>query len=172
MIQNKVAESGIITLDIEKLMPSPEEMAIFDLAPFLFKGLILREKDFREALKNHDFSTYAGKYVGITCTADALIPMWAYMLVMTYLQGVCKKAYHATVEDLNVLVTIDRINSLDTTSYTDARVVIKGCGNTKAEEAYYIHISQTLLPHVKSLMFGEPCSTVPIYKKKKATLPE
>lgn len=167
MIQNKVAESGIITLDIEKMMPTNDEVIVFDIAPFLFKGLILKEKDFREALKVYNFEIYRDKYVAVYCSTDALIPMWAYMLIMTYLSGVCKKAYFGTLEDVKKQITKERIESLPNEEYTDARVVIKGCGSNSSVEEFYLHISQKLLPHVKSLMFGEPCSTVPIYKRKK-----
>lgn len=167
MIQNKVAESGIITLDIEKMMPSDKEVKVFDIAPFLFKGLILKEKDFRDALKEYDFEIYRDNYVAVYCSTDALIPMWAYMLIMTYLTGVCKKAFFGNQEEVKKQITKERIESLSVEEYNDARVVIKGCGSTSSVEDFYLLISQKLLPHVKSLMFGEPCSTVPIYKRKK-----
>lgn len=168
MIQNKVAESGIITFDIEDLMPQVEDVKVFDIAPFLFKGLILREKEFRASLLSYDYSDFAGHFVAVMCSADALIPMWAYMLIMQHLQGIAIKVYFGTQGEAIKQITIERIQTIDTNLYNDARVVVKGCGQSEPYPDYYLHISQVLLPHVKTLMYGEPCSTVPIYKKKKS----
>lgn len=167
VIQNKIAESGLITLDLEQYMPDPDSVATFDIQPFLFQGLILREKDFRAALADHDFSVYRDKYVGVYCSSDALIPMWAYMLVVTYLQGIARKVYAGDADNVTNLVAIAYIEQLDTTAFEGGRLVIKGCGKRNAREDLYLAISQKLLPVARSIMFGEPCSTVPIYKKKK-----
>jgi Protein of unknown function (DUF2480) len=163
---NKVEESGIITLNLEELMVK-EEPAVFDLKDYLFMGLILKEKDFREALKSLDTSVYENKYVAITCSADAIIPMWAYMLVASYLQPVVKDIYFGTKEDFEKDLLLKEIQKVNAEDYTDKRVVIKGCGEKPIAESAYIAITQKLRPAAKSIMYGEPCSTVPIYKKPK-----
>lgn len=166
MMENKVAASGLITLDPEQFMPAPSELAMFDLSPFLFKGLILKEKDFREALKNFDFSPYKDKIVGVYCSTDAIIPMWAYMLVATYLQE-SKKVYFGNESQVLEQATIHNIELLDLEPFRDGRVVIKGCGSRNAGAGIYLSLAERLLPVTRSLMFGEPCSTVPVYKRKK-----
>jgi Protein of unknown function (DUF2480) len=145
VFQNKVAESGIITLDLEQYYPKGDT-AVFDMKDHLFMGLILKEKDFREALKNMDWEIYRDKNVAVTCSADAIIPVWAYMLVGAGLLG--------------------NIAAADTAPFIDKRVVIKGCGEIPISEAAYLQITHQLRPVAKSIMYGEPCSTVPIYKKK------
>jgi len=165
VIVNKVAESGIITLNLENYIPH-EEMASFDLKDHLFMGMILKEKDFREALKNLDWTIYSGKNVNITCTADAIIPLWAYMLVTSYLQPVARYVFAGTAEEMYKHLFLENIASIDIAPYTDQRVVIKGCGDVTLDSYTYTEITRLLRPVVKSLMYGEPCSTVPIYKKK------
>lgn len=165
VIVNKVAESGIITLNLENYIPH-EEMASFDLKDHLFMGMILKEKDFREALKNLDWTIYSGKNVNITCTADAIIPLWAYMLVTTYLQPVARYVYAGTKEEMYKHLFIENLAAIDPAPFTDQRVVIKGCGDVHLDNYTYTEITRLLKPVVKSLMYGEPCSTVPIYKKK------
>lgn len=164
-IINKVAESGLITIDLQDYYPE-QEIAVFDLKDYLFMGLILKEKDFREALKQKDFSEYAGKPVAITCSADAIIPVWAYMLVMTYLQPVASEVIAGTADDLQRHLFLKNLSSLQEEEYRDKRIVIKGCGDKAVAEFVYAEITRRLLPVVKSLMYGEPCSTVPVYKKK------
>ena len=165
VIINKVAESGIITLNLENYIPKGE-MASFDLKDHLFMGMILKEKDFREALKNLDWTIYSGKNVNITCTADAIIPLWAYMLVTTYLQPVARYVYAGTKEEMYKHLFIENLAAIDPAPFTDQRVVIKGCGDVHLDNYTYTEITRLLKPVVKSLMYGEPCSTVPIYKKK------
>jgi hypothetical protein len=165
VIVNKVAESGIISLDLEQYYPK-DEIVVFDLKNHLFMELILKEKDYREALKNTDWSIYSNKIVCITCTADAIIPMWAYMLPVTYLEPVAKDVQFGTAESVEEKLLLNNIKDIDVTEYTDKRVVIKGCGEKKIPEAAYVLMTQKLRPVVKSIMYGEPCSTVPIYKKK------
>jgi hypothetical protein len=162
---NKVAASGILTLDLEKYLPAGDT-AIFDLKDHLFMGLILKEKDFREALKNLDWSQYQDKYVTITCSVDAIIPVWAYMLVSTYLQPVAKEVYTGTEAELQKHLFLKNIASIDVAEFADQRVVIKGCGDVAIEPFAYAEITKRLRPVVKSIMYGEPCSTVPVYKKK------
>ncbi len=163
-IVNKVAESGIITLDLAPYVPAGE-VAVFDLKPFLFREMILKEKDYRAALQTHDWTQYAGKHVAVTCSVDAIVPVWAYMLATTYLQPVAASVYFGTEAELVASIIKDRISAIDANEYSDKRVVIKGCGDTPIPESAYVAVTQHLRPVVKSLMYGEPCSTVPIYKK-------
>lgn len=164
---NKVSESGIITLDLEDYYPK-EETVVFDMKDHLFMGLILKEKDFREALKDLDLAPYKNKNIALTCTADAIIPVWAYMLVASYLQPVAREIVFGDAEFLHktlFLKNIDRINAAD---YLDQRVVIKGCGELPISETAYVAITNKLRPVVKSIMYGEPCSTVPVFKRPRA----
>lgn len=165
-IVNKVAQSGLITIDPADFFPK-EEIVEFDLKDHLFRGLILREKDFREALKNLDTSIYADKIVTITCSADAIIPMWAYMLVTTKLQPVAKNIYTGTKAQTETAIMLHNISAINTGEYKDAKLVIKGCGDKPIAEAAYAEITRVFLPVVQSIMFGEPCSTVPVYKRPK-----
>ncbi len=164
-IVNKVANSGLITIDLENYLPQGE-VVTFDLKDHLFMGLILKEKDFREALKNLDWSVYQDKYVAITCTADAIIPAWAYMLVVTYLQNIAKDVYAGTSTEMQKHLLVKNIAAIDVNEFADQRIVIKGCGDAAIESFAYAEITKILLPVVKSIMYGEPCSTVPVFKKK------
>lgn len=165
VIVNKVAESGLITLNLEAYLPKGD-MVTFDLKDHLFMGLILKEKDFREALKNIDWSTYQGKNVAITCTADAIIPLWAYMLAVTYLQPVAADVLVGTEAELYRHIVLKNLAALDVEPLRDQRVVVKGCGDIQIDAYAYGEVTRVLRPVVKSIMYGEPCSTVPIYKKK------
>ncbi|MEP7238818.1 MAG: DUF2480 family protein [Ferruginibacter sp.] len=162
---NKVAESGIITLDLEDFYPKEEKM-IFDMKDHLFMGLILKEKDFRETMKALDLEPYKGKNVALTCSADAVIPVWAYMLVVSYLQPVAKEIIFGDAEFLHKTLFLKNISQINIANYEDKRVVIKGCGELPITEAAYVAITGLLRPVAKSIMYGEPCSTVPIFKKK------
>lgn len=162
---NKVAESGLLTIDLEKWYPRGET-AVFDLKDYLFMGLILKEKDFREALKNFDWTVYQDKNVAITCTADAIIPVWAYMLVASYLQPVAADFIMGDEKELHRSLFLKNISTIDLSEYEDKRVVIKGCGETPIADYVYMEITKKLRPVAKSIMYGEPCSTVPVYKKK------
>ena len=164
VLVNKVAASGIITLDLQKYMPAAD-LVTFDLKDHLFMGLILKEKDFREALKATDWNSYAGKAVAITCTADAIIPLWAYMLVTAYLQPVAAFVYAGTATELKKHLFLQNIAAIDVKELMDQRVVVKGCGDAEIEAYAYTEITRRLRPVAKSIMYGEPCSTVPIFKK-------
>ena len=164
-IVNKVAESGIVSFNLKDLYPK-EEIKVFDLKDFLFMGLILKEKDYRLALQQLDWEPYTNKNIAITCTADAIIPVWAYMLAVTYLQPIAKEVVMGTANQLIEMVLTNRIAQLDTNEFIDKRIVIKGCGEVHIPEAAYVAITNKLRPVVKSIMYGEPCSTVPLYKKK------
>jgi flavodoxin len=162
---NKVASSGIITIDLEDHYPT-EEILAFDIKPYLFRGLILKEKDFREALQKTDWTKYKNKIVAVCCSADAIIPAWAYMLIATYLQPLAKDLIVGDEKEAikqNILKRIDEINSKD---YNEKRVIIKGCGDVFIDSAAYMEITKKLLPVAKSIMYGEACSNVPVYKKK------
>ncbi len=161
---NKVAESGLITLDLEKFYPKGET-AVFDLKDHLFMGLILKEKDFREALKKLDWSVYQDKNVALTCSADAIIPVWAWMLAVSYLQPVAKEVVMGDEKELHRSLYLKNINAIDVNEFADQRVVIKGCGETPIADYVYMEITKKLRPVVKSIMYGEPCSTVPVYKR-------
>ena len=164
-IVNKVSESGLITLDLEQYYPR-DTVALFDLKDYLFMGLILKEKDFREALKNLDWDAYRNKYVGVTCSADAIIPPWAYMLAAAYLQPVAKDVIMGDEKEVHKTIFLQNIQGIDVNEFTGQRVVVKGCGETPIGEFAYMEITKRLRPVTKTIMYGEPCSTVPIYKKQ------
>ena len=162
---NKVSESGLVTVDLENYYPTGES-AVFDLKDHLFMGLILKEKDFREALKNTDWTIYQNKNVAVTCSADAIIPVWAYMLVASYLQPVASEIVMGDEKELHRVLFLKNLSAIDPTAYTDKRVVVKGCGETPIADFVYLEITKLLRPVAKSIMYGEPCSTVPIFKKR------
>jgi hypothetical protein len=162
---NKVAESGLISFDLEEYYPKGE-IKTFDLKEYLFMGLILKEKDFRAALQTTDWTIYQDTNVAITCSADAIIPMWAYMLIASYLQPYAKEIVFGDEKKLVSTLLFKNLASLKGEDYTDKRVVVKGCGEVDIPESAYVEITNKLRPFVKSIMYGEPCSTVPIYKKK------
>ena len=164
---NKVAESGLITLDLETYYPKGET-AVFDLKEYLFMSMILKEKDFRETLKKIDWSVYKDKDVALTCSVDAVIPVWAWMLVATYLQPVAKEIVMGDEKELHKTLFLKNILAIDTNEFTDKRVVIKGCGETPIGDYVYMEITKLLRPVAKSIMYGEPCSTVPVYKKPRS----
>lgn len=165
-IVNRVAESGIITLDLAPYIPQESDLCTFDLKPFLFREMILKEKDYRAALLQHDWSAYSGKHVAILCSVDAIIPVWAFMLAASNLQGIAASVCLGTVTEMRQQLIQQRIDNINTEEYRDKRVVIKGCGDTPIPDMAYVAITYKLRPVVKSLMYGEPCSTVPVYKKK------
>jgi hypothetical protein len=166
IIINKVAQSGLITLDLEEYYPQ-NEIVMFDLKDYLFMELILKEKEYREALKNLDWKIYQNKIVAICCSTDAVIPLWAYMLAVTYLEPYAKDILYgkdSEVLDMLLLKNIQKINAIE---FEGKRIVVKGCGDKKIPESAYIEITKILRPVAKSIMFGEPCSTVPIYKAQR-----
>jgi hypothetical protein len=164
-IINKVAESSIISFDLENFYPLGET-AVFDLKDYLFRGLILREKDFRAALPEVNWETYREKNVAVTCSVDAIVPVWAYMLVATYLQPVAKDIVFGEEKFLLTTLFLKKLSTVNGEDYAEKRVVIKGCGDLPIPEAAYVEITNKLRPYVKSIMYGEPCSTVPIFKRR------
>ena len=164
-IRNKVAESGLITIDLEKYYPSTEPMP-FNLKNFLFMEMLLKEKEFREALDQHDWTQYNKKDVAVYCSTDAIVPMWAYMLVASKLSGIAKSIISGTPEEAFKQLFIENIKQVNAATFEGKRVVVKGCGDKPVPDYAYAAISIVLLPVVKSLMYGEPCSTVPVFKRK------
>ena len=163
-VVNKVAESGLVSIDLETYYPKGE-IVVFDLKDYLFMGLILKEKDFRESLKNTDWENFRNKYVAVTCTVDAIIPVWAYMLVVSYLQPVAKDVVLGDEKELHRALFLRNIGQIKAEDFADKRIVVKGCGELPVGEFAYAEITKLLMPVVKSIMYGEPCSTVPVYKK-------
>jgi hypothetical protein len=164
-IVNKVALSPLSTLDLEAYYPKGE-VAIFDLKPHLFMGMIVKEKEFRAALESIDWSIYKDKIMAVDCTADAIIPVWAYMLVTSYLQPFAKDIILGDEKNAIKQTLLKRIDAIDINDYLDKRVVVKGCGEFSIGEYAYMEITRRLRTVAKSIMYGEPCSTVPVYKKK------
>jgi hypothetical protein len=162
-IINKISQSALITLDLETFFPS-ENIQIFDLKPFLFMELILKEKDFRAALTTTDWSEYKDKIVGVFCSADAVIPVWAYMLVTSYLQPVAREVIMGDEAAVLRQILTNRIQAIDPKEYKDKRIVVKGCGDKPIGDFAYLEITKLLRPVAKSIMYGEPCSTVPVFK--------
>jgi hypothetical protein len=165
-LKNKVAASGLITIDLERFYPDREPTA-FDIKDFLFMEMLLKEKDFREALDQHDWSQYAGKTVAVFCSTDAIIPLWAHMLIASKLTPFAERIVSGNIESAFREAFIQNIRmGLGVENFDDKRVVIKGCGDKPIPDYAYMEASKILLPVVKSLMYGEPCSTVPVFKKK------
>lgn len=163
---NKIAASGIITIDLETLVKS-QEIIELDISQFLFRGLLLKEKDFRAELKTFDWSQFSGDIVAVYCSTDAIVAQWAYMLIVNALTKEDVEFYYGSKDEVWNLLLLQSIKELATDEYEDKIVVIKGCGTRSLPNAAYLEVTKKLLPTVKSLMFGEPCSTVPVYKKRK-----
>ncbi len=164
-IVNKVAESGLITIDLEELY-TPGERVLFDIKGWLFEEIILKEKDFREQIKQHDWSIYSNKLVAVTCSADAIVPTWAFMLVATAVAPYAQQVIFGDLIRMEEVLFDAKLNSLDLTSFSDQRIVIKGCSKVNVPVSAYVRLTALLQPVVKSIMYGEPCSTVPVYKRK------
>lgn len=161
---NRIANSGLVTIELEKYYPA-EEIASFDLKDFLYMELILKEKEFRAALKEHDWEQYRGKHLLVFCSADAIIPVWAYMLVASKVAGLVKSIYQGEMEDFIGSYMLKIIDGLNLEDFQDKRLVIKGCSDKPVPAAAYLAITAKLQPVAKSIMYGEPCSTVPVFKK-------
>lgn len=161
---NRVANSALVTIDLENLYPEGE-IVPFDLKNYLFMELILKEKDFREALKSHDWAQYTGKNLAVFCSADAIIPMWAYMLVASYAAPCARDVAQTTPEQFIETAFTKKLAALDLSEYEGKRLVIKGCSDKPVPPSAYLEITRRLQPFALSIMFGEPCSTVPVYKK-------
>lgn len=161
---NRVANSGLITLDLEQFYPKGE-VAPFDLKDYLFMELILKEKDFRESLAAHDWAQYQGKNLAVFCSTDAIVPMWAYMLVASLATPYANDVALCTPDQFVETAYHKMIAALPIDSYVDKRIVVKGCSDKAVPASAYLEITRRLQPVAKSLMFGEPCSTVPVFKR-------
>jgi hypothetical protein len=165
-IINKVAQSSLVTINLEELL-HPGERVVYDIKDNLFQGLILREKDFRAFVKENDWAQYDGKNVAIICSVDAIVPTWAYMLIATKLSSHANYFVFGDEEALEQALMQEAIAKIDIDEYRDAKIVVKGCGSIPVQAYAYVEIMRRLLPVASSLMYGEPCSTVPLYKKPK-----
>ncbi len=163
-IDNRVSGSGLIEINLEEYYPQGER-AVFDMKEHLFQGLVLKEKDFREFVKNEAWNKYKDKYVAILCSADAIVPTWAYMLVAIALGPFAKGFVFGDLRTLETSLFIIAIGKMDPEKYRDKKVVVKGCGDVPVPESAYVELTRVLSPVVQSLMFGEPCSTVPLMKR-------
>ena len=161
---NRIANSSLITINLEELLPDGEFYA-FDIKDYLFKGLILREKDFRTSLKDFDWDQVAGKTILIYCSADAIVPIWAYMLVAGYAEPKARLIFQGTREEYDKQYLYDTINDMDASKYKDERVIIKGCSDIEIPVSAYVDLTRKLRPFAQSIMFGEACSNVPIFKR-------
>ncbi len=164
-IVNRVAGSILKTIDLEDYYPTGIRTVI-DIKQWLFHELILKESDFREYLKNHDWSQYDQHFVALTCSVDDIIPSWAYMLITTYISPFAKKTVVGSISNLETAIYQEIIQNLNLDAFIDKPIIIKGCANKPIPETAYIHLIERLQPVVKSIMFGEACSTVPLFKKK------
>jgi hypothetical protein len=165
-IVNRVANSKLVTLDLEEYFPNGERV-LLDIHEWLHGGLVLKEKDFRETVKNHNWEQYSGKYIALTCSTDAIIPSWAYLLISVSLAPFAKKIVIGNLDLLENMIFQDIVESIDIEPFNNGPVIIKGCSNKQIPESAYALLVKRLSPHVSSLMFGEACSSVPLYKKKK-----
>jgi hypothetical protein len=164
-IENKIANSGLVTIDLEELYHKGERV-LFDIKDQLFRGMILREKDFREFVKVHEWSQYQGKNIAFICSADAIVPTWAYMLLAVSIEPFANRYVFGDLQILETVLFNDALQKLNPEQYKDVRVIIKGCSDVPVPVSAYVEITHKLSPYVKSIMYGEACSNVPIWKKK------
>jgi len=165
LIENKVATSGLITLNLENFLPTAP-LEVVDIKPWLFRELILQEKSFREHVKAYDWTNYKDKIVVFTCSADAIVPVWAYMLLGVSVQPNAKRFFFGSIQIAEEILCCEAINGIDFSQYKDARVIVKGCGEKPIPTQAYVAITAGLLPVAKSIMYGEACSNVPVFKRK------
>lgn len=164
-IVNRVASSQLINIDLEDFYPKGERV-LFDIKEWLFAEQILKEKDFRESVKNHNWNTYQNKYIALTCSVDAIIPSWAYLLIATKLSPFAKKIVVGNLETLETSIFQEIIDRLPVKNYINKPVIIKGCSNKPIPETAYTQLISKLLPIARSIMYGEACSNVPLFKKQ------
>lgn len=164
-IINRVANSKLVTINLEDYYPEGKRV-LFDIKDWLFEGFVLREQEFRRQVSEHDWSQYQDAYVALTCSTDAIIPAWAYMLLSIHLEPFTKKTIIGNLEDLETSIYQDIINNLNASEYTGKPIIIKGCSKKPVPQNAYIMLATKLKPVAKSIMYGEACSSVPLYKKK------
>lgn len=165
-IVNRVAQSKLITFNLEDYYPKGQRF-LFDISQWLYEGFVLREKEFRDEAKTHDWSQYQDQYVALNCSTDAIVPAWAYMLISTYLEPYAKKVVIGDLENLESHIYQEVIDRLDVSDLKDKPVIVKGCSHKPVPKNAYVFLINKLQPVVKSLMYGEACSSVPLYKKPK-----
>jgi hypothetical protein len=163
-IINKVANSSLITFNLEEHYESGERI-LFDIKDELYEGLVLREKNFRDFIKGHNWAQYENKFIALTCSTEAIVPTWAYMLLAIALKPFAKCVVFGSLQELEVELFRNALSKIDWTNFKDAKVVIKGCSKVDVPMAVYVEVVNLLMPYANSLMFGEPCSTVPLFKK-------
>lgn len=164
-ILNKVANSGLISLDLSELLPQAEIVQL-DIADQLWQGMVLKEKDFRAWIASTNWIDFSGKFVALNCSAEAIVPVWAYMLLASSLQPYAAGIAFGTIVEMQEELLLNAIGKLNEEEYRDARIVVKGCADIPNQERMLVALTIKLQPVVKSIMFGEPCSTVPVYKRK------
>lgn len=164
-IINRVANSKLVTFDLEDLYPNGERI-IFDISNWLLEGIVLREKDFRESANQHDWSQYTGKYVALHCSSDAIVPSWAYLLLSVHLAPYAAKAVVGNLELLETVLFTEALKNLDVSEYANKPVIIKGCAHKPIPDSAYLLLAQKLHPIASSIMYGEACSSVPLFKRK------
>ena len=164
-IVNRVANSGLVTIDPSEYA-AKEKIIVFDVKDFLFEGVILREKEFRSSLIDFDFSVYKGKIVALYCSSNSIIPMWSFMLVSSYLNPICSQLHFGNREEVFQNILLKNISNINSEEFKDRKVIVRGCGSIPLKESLYVEITKKLQDSVSSLMFGEACSAVPVYKKK------
>ncbi len=164
-IVNKVANSKLVTINLEDYYPDGERV-LFDIKEWLFQEMVLKEKDFRKFIKDHDWSQYKNKYVALTCSTDAIIPGWAYLLITTHLSPYTTKIIVGSLEELESILYAETLLQQDFSSYQDLPLIIKGCSNKPVPQNAYVLLAQKLQPIAKSIMYGEACSAVPLYKRR------
>lgn len=164
-IKNRVAESALVNFNLEDYYPEGDRSAI-DISIYLDQGIVLREKDFREQVNNEDWTRFSGHYISLACSTDAIVPTWAYMLISAALENIAKKVVFGDLETLETVIFHETLQHIDIEEFRDKPVVVNGCGNKSVPESAYVELTSILKPVVKNLMFGEACSTVPIFKKQ------
>lgn len=163
-IVNRVAKSGLNTLNLEEFYPEGERV-LYDIKENLWEGIALKEKDFRAFVKEHDWSQYQDKFVALHCSVDAIVPTWAYMLLATKLEPYAKRVVFGDLDTLEIVLFEEALQTINAADYEDARIVIKGCSDKVVPPSAYVKLTEMLRPYAKIIMYGEPCSTVPLYKK-------
>jgi len=164
-IINRVSNSKLTNFNLEEYYPEGERV-LLDISLYLDQGMVLREKIFRQALKDENWDPYIGKFIAIDCSTDAIVPIWAFMLIASYLNGLAKKVIFGNLDVMETIIFNETLKNIDLEKYREKQVIVNGCGNKPIPNSAYIEITLLLKPIVKSLMFGEACSTVPLYKKK------
>lgn len=164
-IKNRVAESSLVTIDLEDFYPIEDRIEL-DISEFLFEGIILREKDFREQVKTYNWEQHQDQYIALTNTSEAIIPAWAFMLLTVQITSIAKKVVIGNLEQLEKQIFSEIISNLNISEYNNKRVIIKGCSNKPIPENAFVQITQLLQPIAKSIMYGEACSSVPLFKRK------